>query len=255
MSVRATNVNLGAGDIFFMRRTQNGAAITNETMSAAASPAPTTTTFSVLVAGAIAEVGDILGLASATPTNLATEATTMPRIITKTLNGANYDYVVTPAFSGAPPTTAGGVRILWRDLGATDGGISLETKVETEPVYVDQAADPIQALLKSRETLIKAPLAENSLMNVAAGFGVAQSAVAGVLQIGSTAGLRVDRIMLKTPAPGGLYRWTVAHSCVNEGTTTIRAAKDGKSLVELQLRVYLDTTLPAAYQLLDIKEA
>jgi hypothetical protein len=255
MAVRAINVNLGAGDILLNRRTQSGVAVVADTMTAVASPAPTTTSFGVLIAGSTAEVGDILGLAAATPTYLAPETTTMPRVTDKQISGANNIYTVSPAFSGAPPTTAGGVRILWRDCGATDGGIQLESTLEIEPVFVDQALDPIAPLLKSRETMIKAPLAENSLVNVAAGFGVATSSVAGVLQIGGTVGIREDRCLLITPAPSGLKRYTVAHRAVNEGTTTIRAAKDGKSMVELNLRVYLDTTQPTALQLLDMREA
>lgn len=249
------NIVLGAGDILHQRR-----GVTLPTVTAIVTPAPTTTTFSVvnatdMVAGAEKlRVGDVLQLASATPAHTASEASTAPRIVSLVSDGTNTAVTVSPAFSAAPPTTAGGVRVLYKMLGATDGGIQVGLSVSRNPQYIDQSPFPVANPIDTISGTVTAPLAETLASNIALALGVAPGATEGAGSMGgSTVFTREDRILTVTPAPGGKARFWVSQKCQSSGESTLTASKTEKGIINLTLAMMPDTTLgdKGVYDFLD----
>lgn len=249
MPVTSANIVAGAGSIACSPRDT-----TPSTFTAVASPSPTTTTFSVLIAGlGDLKVGDRLGLASATPTWLAAEASTAPVVQSITLNGANYDVVVSPAFGSAPPSTAAGVRRLWIDLGATDGGIEMNINKDVVELFVDQSLAPVGTVDSKLEVTFKAPLAELTLKNAARAAGVPDPASATVLQINANASTRTDRYLITCPAPGGKTRYAVVHKAKAFGELSQMAKKTDKGIFQLEVKAFQDTTMtPDLVDILDV---
>lgn len=242
------NFVLGAGQILHWQR-----GVSHTTVTALASPAPTTTTFSVTdltdlpATNPKLRVGDVLQLASATPAYTAAEATTMPRIISMVSDGTKTLVTVSPAFSGAPPTTAGGVRVLYKNLGATMGDIALKSNVTRKKQMIDQAVDAVKSRIVSRELTITAPLAEATSFHFAIGLGISAGSDNTVLQVGSTLPTdREDRFLLITPAEEGYDRYTVCHRGVHEGEASLVASKENESIINLNITLMPDTDFGAA---------
>lgn len=236
----AANVVVGAGMALYSPRD-----VALSTYTAVASPAATTTTFSVLVAG-IGDLaaGDMLILTSAgTPTFLAPEASTMARVVSVTLNGANYDVVVSPAFSGAPPTTAGGVKRVWKNLGASDGGIELTLDKSVIDQMIDQSQTPVTSSDDKLDVSIKIPCAEQTLQNFAIAAGLPDPSSATAWSINSTDASRTDRYLIITKMPNSTNLFFVGHKGKSSGKGTLKAAKNDKSIFSVEVKLYADTAM------------
>lgn len=243
------NIVLGAGQILHHQR-----GVAHKTVTALAIPAPTTTAFAVSAEDAeLLRAGDMLQLASDTPAYTAAEASTMPRIESIMASGSDFLVTVTPAFSGAPPSTAAGVRVLYKNLGATMGDIAIRGNLTKKKQFVDQAVDAVKSRTVSREVTITAPLAEAIIPHFAMALGITPGADPDVLQVGSTLpDEREDRIVTITPADDGKTRYTVAHRCSHEGEAALVASKENESVISLNLTLMPDTDFGAA-ALFDMK--
>lgn len=247
-NVTAANITVGPGQVLYSPRDT-----TPITVTATASPAPTTTVFAVSAADAAKlKVGDILSLASAANTYLAPEASTMPMIVSIGTE-ANPVITVSPAFSGAPPTTAGGVRVIWHDLGSTDGGIELSAKKDVTDHFVDQSVAPVASSDDKLEVIIRAPLAEATLKNFAIVTGIADPSSATVLQVSSTASSRTDRFLFIGTAPNSKRRFAVINKGKSKGTAQHKSAKGEKTIYVAEIQAYADSTKTP--DLLDITDA
>lgn len=246
-NVSASNVTQGAGAVLYSPRDT-----TPITVTALASPAPSTTSFAVSSADAAKlHKGDRIGLASATPTYLAPELATSA-VITNISTDAN-PVITCTALSGAPPTTAGGVRVLWHNLGATDGGVRLEAAKEQQDVFVDQETAPVATVDQVTDVMIMAPLAEATLKNFALAMGHADPSSTSVLQISSADASRTDRWAFIGPAGGGLQAYCVVPKGKSRGRGVWNASKTDKPIFELEVKALVDST--STPDLLDIKVA
>lgn len=246
-NVVAGNVTQGAGSILYSPRDTTPATVT-----ALASPAPTTTSFAVSAAdAALLHVGDRIGLAAATPTYLAPELATSA-VITAISTAAN-PVITCTALSGAPPTTAGGVRVLWHNLGATDGGISLEAMKEQEAIYVDQVLSPVNFVDQLLTVKMMAPLAEATLKNFALVMGHLDPASSSVLQISGSDASRTDRWAFIGPAPNNTQVYGVIPKGKSVGTATWNGSKSNKPIFNLEVTAFEDTSSTPG--LLDLKVA
>lgn len=246
-NVVAGNVTQGAGSVLYSPRDTTPATVT-----ALASPAPTTTSFAVSSAhAATLHVGDRIGLASATPTYLAPELATSA-VITNISSDAS-PVITCTALSGAPPTTAGGVRILWHNLGATDGGIALECTKEQEAIYVDQVQSPVNFVDQLLGVKMMAPLAEATLRNFAIVMGHADPSSSTVLQISGSDASRTDRWAFIGPAPNSTQVYGVIPKAKSVGTASWKGSKSDKPIFNLEVTAFEDTT--STPSLLDLKLA
>lgn len=243
------NISLGPGQVLYQRR---GAAFV--TVTPAASPSPTTTTFSVvlatdMVAGAEKlRVGDVLQLSSVTtPLYTAAEFAALPRVKSLAVNGANVDVVVDKPFSGAPPTSAGSVRVLYKNLGATDGGIDISFDVQRSKQKIDQSPFTVAAPITDIEATLVAPLAEIKASHWALALGMVPGSSESAFSIGAAPDTsREDRLAIIFPAENGLSRYVITHRAQAEGKASIKASKTDKSLLELNLGLMPDTDFGAA---------
>jgi hypothetical protein len=249
------NIVLGAGQILHHQRD-----VAHITVTPAAAPAPTTTTFAVVTATDMPannpklKVGDVLQPTSVvTPAYTAVEAAALPRIVSLVVNGANTIVTVSPAFAQAPATTAGAVRVLYKNLGATDGDISIRANLTRSKQKVDQSPDVVKSRITSRELTIVAPLAEAIAPHFAIGLGISAGTDNTVLQVGATLpDDREDRFLVITPAEEGFDRYTVAHRGVHEGESALVASTENKSLINLNITLMPDTSF-GAHALFDSK--
>lgn len=236
------NINLGAGDILYTTRGASAVTLTP-------TGTPTTTTFSIVTAddGEKVRVGDVLMLTSDTATYTADEASSQPRVTSAVANGTNTDITVSPAFGSAPDATSGTVKILYKMLGATDGGITIKATVKRSPQTIDQSPFPVANPVTDITAVIMAPLAESTAQHFALALGIAANSDSAVLQMGSAPDLsREDRILTVTPGENGGTRYTVAHKCVSDGDATFTASKTQKGIINLNLTMMPDTDFDPA---------
>lgn len=213
------------------------------TVTALAAPSPTATSFAVSAADAAKlRPGDRIGLASATPTYLADELSTMPYIVSIS-NAASPVITLNTALSGAPPTTAGGVRQVWINRGGTDGGVELAVKKDVTDQFIDQSLVAVGSTDQKLDVTLKAPMAEASLSNFALAGGLPDPTTPDELKVNSTDPSRTDRYAFVGPAPSGKTRYAVINSGKSKGTATHKADKDNKPIYALEVTAYADTTM------------
>lgn len=256
LGIDSGNLVFGPGDVLYQRR-----GVTLPTVTAIAAPAPTTTTFSIVDANDMIpdqeklRVGDVLQLASATPTHTALEASTLPRIISMVSDGTNTLVTVSPAFSVAPPTTAGGVRVLYKMLGATEGDIQINFDIARSKRRVDQSPFVVSSRVQSIDAMIIVPVAELLSSHLALALGIAPGSDETEMSVGDGIDTdREDRILAVVPADDTRDRFVVAQRCVSEGQASLKASSSNGSIIELNLGMMLDTSL-GAKGLFDMKTA
>lgn len=244
------NFVLGAGQLLHWQR-----GVSHWTVTPIASPAATTTTFSIVDATDLPatapklRVGDVLQRVAdaATPAYTAAEAAAAPRIISMVSDGTNTLVTVSPAFPGAPAATSGSVRVLYKNLGATMGDIAIRSNVTRKKQMVDQAVDAVKSRIVSRELTIVAPLAEATARHFAIGLGISPDADDAILKVGSTLPTdREDRFLVIAPAEEGYDRFTVCHRGVHEGEASLVASKENESIINLNITLMPDTDFGAA---------
>ena len=246
-NVTAANVTQGAGSVLYSPRDTTPITVTPE-----ASPTPSTTSFAVSAADAAKlHKGDRIGLTSATPTYLAPELATSA-VITNISSDAN-PVITCTALSGAPPATSGAVRVLWHNVGATDGGIRMEAGIEQQDVFVDQETAPVASVDQVTDVMLMAPLAETTLKNFALVMGHADPTSTTVFQITSSDTSRTDRWAFIGPAGGGLQVYAVVPKGKSRGRANWAASKTDKPIFELQVKAFVDST--STPSILDVKVA
>lgn len=246
-NVSAGNVSQSAGSVLYSPRDTTPITVTPQ-----ASPAPTTTSFAVSSSDAAKmHVGDRIGLTSATPTYLAPELATSA-VITAISSDAN-PVITCTALSGAPASGSATVRILWHNLGATDGGIKLEATKEQQALYVDQVLSAVAYADQLLDVKIMAPLAEATLKNFALTMGHADPSSTSVLQISGTDASRTDRWAFIGPAPNSTQVYAVIPKGKSIGKADWTAAKGDKSIFQLEVTAFEDST--STPTLLDMKIA
>lgn len=235
-NVAAGNVTEGPGSILYSPR--DTAVVT---VTALASPAPSATSFAVSAAdAALIHEGDRIQLASATPTYLAPELSVAARVISKS---SDAEPVITcTALSGAPPTSAGGVRIIWHNVGATRGGVRMEGSAEQSPIRVDQSRAAVAYSDGDIDVKLFAPMAESTLANYALAMGHAKPTSATVLQINAADASRTDRWAFIGPGPGSTQVYGVIPKGKSMGRAVWNAVRGETPLFDLEITAVQDTT-------------
>lgn len=237
-------ITLGAGKILHHVR---GAAFV--TVTPAASPAPTTSSFAVvtatdMIAGAEKlRVGDIVQLSSVViPTMTAAEVAALPAVLSLVITGANTIVTLDRPLSAAPAAAAGTVRRLYRNLGASDGDMGIDFDVTRSEQTIDQSPFVVAAPVTGISAMLMVPLVEQRATNLAIALGLAAPSTDTALGIGSAPTMdREDRFVLVCPGPNGLTQYWVCHRGVSAGKTSIKASKSSKSLYDLNITLMPDT--------------
>jgi hypothetical protein len=193
-------------------------------------------------------VGDVVQLASVTvPLLTAAEVSTQAAVLSLTTSGANTIVTLDRALSGAPPVSAGSVRRLYRNLGASDGGMSIDFDITRSEQEIDQSPFTVSAPITKIAAMLKIPLVEQRARNLALSLGMAEPSSDTAFGIGSAPALdREDRFVLVCPGPNGLTQYWVAHRGVAGGQVSVKASKTDKSLYDLSIILMPDTTMDPA---------
>lgn len=251
MSYNVLNIKVGAGKVLHQNRADARTPITPK-----AATTPTDTSFICVTAQKeLLSVGDILELASATPTNLASEAATKPVITSIAANGADWTITVSPAFSAAPAAGSATVVILYKNLGATKGDIVFSIKTTLSKQEIDQSLDIVAAIKQSREVSAKVPFAEATLRILALCTGEATPASATAMDITSTTpgAAREDRLLLIGAAPNGLRRFYALHRVVCETDAKDTMSKSNMAVFEGMFIAMPDTAMtPNVVSIVDV---
>ncbi len=243
MSFNTLKIAVGAGEVLTSYR---GAA--RKTVTPKAATTPTVNGFIVTTAELAASTlrkGDMLVLSSATPTNLALEASTQARVTSIVASGADWQVNVSPALGSAPAAGSASVTILYHDRGATDGDIVLEIETTLTEQEIDQSMDIVAAIRTARKITAMIPLAEATLENLALSAGLTPPSSGTALDIGDTApgAAREDRFLLILPGPDSLRRFVNFHRGVVQGKASHKASKKDKSVYACEARAMPDSTM------------
>lgn len=146
--------------------------------------------------------------------------------------------------------------VAWRNLGATDGGITIEVVEAWAKLSADQIADVPGRRLISREVFVNTSMAEPTLDNFAAALNepTPAAAVSGVRTFEPTNGLAAlnpaeKAVGFEGQAPGGYKRRIVLRSCLSiEGTKEL-SKKDGQKLFAVKWAAHFvsDSIAPFVY--------
>lgn len=176
-----------------------------------------------------------------------TELDTMPQIFGYGVSGTYTIVYFTPAFPGTnAATSANSVEVAWENLGYTDGGIELRSQLSRLDVMVDQEYEAVDSELESRDTSLVVPAVEMTDRLLALAMGVPSSITPDYYQIGSlnNTGDREDMFLFEHQGTKGKVRQTLIHRAQNQGEVVQRAAKNDKSIVNLDLKVMVDNGAP-----------
>lgn len=247
--VNSANMIMGPGAFLISSRD-----VPLPSVSPLASPAATTTTFTVSPTDAAKLYkGDILNLASATPTFAPDEASTLPVVQSIKLVGGNYLVTVSPAFGSIPASGSASVVQQWDNRGGTLGGLKSMLTKTTKDLKADQSQYAIDAVDQGAQATFEAKLAEATLQNLALTAGFKDPASATRFQGRSTDKGRRDRVLIIGPAPSGLTRWLVYNKTVMNGTATDEFTLDGQRVYDLKGTAYVDSTMdPDVFDYYDV---
>lgn len=132
------------------------------------------------------------------------------------------------------------------DIGALEGGVSIEVPRE----YYEVKADPWLGVVGMKKTgekmTIKCAMAEVTLANLAIAYDYPAGAVAGTtFSFGGDDTVTFRTIYINGDGPGGGTRKITLHKVVSVGSAAHAYKKGEKTIVELELTVLEDTTKAA----------
>ena len=217
----AENVVVGAGNVYISGQATSLAAVPGSTVSQLLlNPITDATKFTI---------GDVVTVGAQVET---------PRV-------SKIDYTLGILYLesdlGAVPTDQDVVTVLWRNLGATDGDINVTGQITLTEQYVDQTIFPVKAVRTKGEFGVDAPMADQSLENLAAAMGADESLITtsgGIrtLPLGTTQNLREDRYLVTGFAPGtGLFRTFLLHRGVSGSALALKHSKTNKQITTLKI--------------------
>lgn len=128
------------------------------------------------------------------------------------------------------------------DVGATEGGVTIENARE----YFDVTADPWLGIVKkikiSEKVIVKFVMAEATLANLAVAWGYPTSAVGGgVFTFGGGATITERVLEIKGNGPNGGTRTIALYKCVPIASGAHSYKKDDKTMIEIEFEVLEDT--------------
>lgn len=130
------------------------------------------------------------------------------------------------------------------DIGALEGGVSIEVPRE----YYEIKADPWPGIVGMKKTgekmTVKCAMAEVTLLNLAIAFDYPATAVTGIASFvfGGDDTVTYRTIYISGDGPGGGTRLITLHKVVSVGSAAHSYKKGDKTIVELELTVLEDTT-------------
>ena len=132
------------------------------------------------------------------------------------------------------------------DVGAIDGGVTIENTRE----YFDVKADPWLGTVKKvkidEKVIVRCMLAEGSLANLAVAFGYPTSAVAGsTFTFGGNATVTERVLYINGTAPSGGTRKVTLYKCVSVASGSHSYKKDDKTMIEVEFEILEDTSKTA----------
>lgn len=134
---------------------------------------------------------------------------------------------------------------LLRNVGSTQGGISIASDRTYYDVMVDQAPGPVDVKETVRQVTLKTNLAESSLVNLARVWGYPETAVAsGVFKLGVPATTPFMQLVALSPGAGGLRRKLTGVKVVSVGNGEHRYQKSGETIIPVEFRCLFDPAKP-----------
>jgi hypothetical protein len=237
--INADNLIDGAGEIFVLDNVNK--------LATHGSTACTTTVLTMVSDPRVVfKVGDII--------KVATGGTDYQRISALSATTITLD----TALSGAPATGVD-IYVYGACLGATQGGIALETQTSVQERNVDQVMDAVSIKGDKRSASLKVPLVEVFSKSLQIAFGLPASAVtvSGALttvSVGSSTTTLNDFAFLITGSREDGSKVTIfVPKAVNTGNTALKFDKQGNSVFQLDMRLIHDSAQAAGEELFKMK--
>ena len=129
------------------------------------------------------------------------------------------------------------------DIGATDGGLSIEVPREYFEKMVDQAIGVLELIKISERLTLKFNMAETTLDNLRMAWDYASGALAAsVLSFGGDPDVQELTLYFNTKAPNGGTRKYVFHKVVIKSSGAHAYKKDDKTMIEIEVQALQDTS-------------
>ncbi|GAA4082714.1 hypothetical protein [Actinomadura miaoliensis] len=151
----------------------------------------------------------------------------------------------------ALPVDETSVATEWRDIGGTQGGVTLEVELEYSELEVDQIVDIPESRLTKRTFKVNTNMAEPTLENLRFAFnGGTINTGAGYKSYSPTmdnsaVSPNYSAAIFDGIAPAGLRRRVIVRKVINEATVEQESVKDGQTLLPVELKAhYVSRSVP-----------
>lgn len=147
----------------------------------------------------------------------------------------------------------------WRLMGATQGGISLETQTSVTERNVDQVLDPVAVKGDKRSASVKVGLVEMVDKNLQAALALSSSQVttaAGVTTVNvgsSSTTLNTNAFLIIGSKENGDKVTCKIQKAVNTGNVALKFDPKGNSILQLDLRLINDNSRTSGHELFRLK--
>lgn len=132
------------------------------------------------------------------------------------------------------------------DVGALEGGVSLEMTREYYDLTADPWLGPVDKLKIKEQMIVKVAMAEVTLANLAIAFDYPSTAVAGsTFTFGGDSTSTKRTIYINGDGPSGGTRKITLHKCVIVGNAAHAYKKGDKTIVEVEIHLLEDTSKAA----------
>jgi hypothetical protein len=138
-----------------------------------------------------------------------------------------------------------------QELGATEGGVSVEFKQTTQELTVDQIIDAVDIKPTKNEYTVKTTLSESTLKNLQLAWNQANPPTVDTqtqtttLNVGLNLNLPEHTLKFVGPAPGGEQRTFTLHRVFQMSSGSVDIAKDKQQGIPVEFRCLPDLTQPA----------
>lgn len=126
-----------------------------------------------------------------------------------------------PLGTTMPTDATTALNAAFRDVGYTDGGVTINYGITVEPITVDQELEPIRQATTGRAASIVIPLAEVTQKNLAMAVNLGADVASGAFEPPDL-GAEVRIIIVFDAASGARYLF---RQCLNAGSMSIANAK------------------------------
>lgn len=132
------------------------------------------------------------------------------------------------------------------DVGLIKGGIKIAHGETQYDVKVDQFIGTVKSFITDEEMTITLTIAEASLANFAAAFGYPTAAVSdGVFSFGGKTSVTERTVYINIKGPAGGNAKISLWKCIPSGKSSPAYTKEKETLVDIELKVLVDTTKTA----------